>query len=65
MKQPAGKKPIVGIEVKIHRKMLFVYVARCANKERINSWKVYQHVTKASLRRLMALADRLGIGGGA
>jgi hypothetical protein len=53
----APKKPrIVAIELKIHRTFLYVYVKRDRDSDGYVTWKVYQHVTKSSVRRLAQLA---------
>ncbi len=51
------KSSIVGIELKIHRGSIFVYVRR-RRCDRFY-WKVYLHPSPATVRRIAALAEQI------
>jgi hypothetical protein len=53
-----GKAQIVSIELKVHQTCVFVYVRRRFGGS-IFEWKVYQHVTLSSVKRIARLAERI------
>ncbi len=51
------KSSIVGLELKIHRGSIFVYVRRRRGDK--FDWKVYLHPSPATVRRIAALAEQI------
>ncbi len=57
-KAPRQKSQIVGIDLKVHRKFVSVYVRRRWPDDKF-AWKVHLKVTRSSLRRLAQLAENI------
>ncbi len=57
-KAPRQKSQIVGIDLKVHRKFVSVYVRRRWPGDEF-AWKVHLKVTPATLRRLARLTENI------
>lgn len=55
-KRARGKSHVTAMELKIHRKMVFVYVRRDSDQFR---WRVYQRASLHSVMRIARVAAQI------
>ena len=56
------KSQVVGVELRMGRKTVFVYVRRRSRRGNNFDWRVYQRATLSTIRRIAATAEQLVAG---